>query len=207
MISRGEDIASSVSHVLGLLAAAAWAPVLIVRAVGDGGVAGIVGSCVFATTSILLYLTSSLYHGFPSGRTKAVFRVLDHSAIFLLIAGTYTPFTLGVLRGPWGWLLFGIVWSLALAGVLLKATGSLWDTRWSTLLYLALGWIVIIAAKPMWELVPTWGLVWLVAGGIAYTAGVVSFANPRIPYHHFVWHLFVMVGTGCHTVAVCFYAA
>lgn len=195
------------SHALGLLAATAWAPVLIVRAVGDGGAAGIVGSVVFATTSILLYLMSSLYHGLPSGRTKTVFRVLDHAAIFLLIAGTYTPFTLGVLRGPWGWVLFGLVWSLALAGVLLKATGSLWDARWSTPLYLALGWSVVIAAKPMWELVPTWGLVWLVAGGIAYTAGVVSFSTPRIPYHHFVWHLFVMVGTGCHTIAVCFYAA
>lgn len=207
MISRGEDIASSLSHALGLLAATVWAPVLILRAIGEGGVEAIVGSCVFATTSILLYLMSTLYHGFPKGRAKAVFRVLDHAAIFLLIAGTYTPFTLGVLQGPWGWALFGLVWSLAVSGVFLKATGSLRDARWSTSLYLALGWVVLIAAKPMWERVPAWGLLWLLAGGIAYTVGVVSFSTTRIPYNHFVWHLFVMIGTGCHTVAVCFYAA
>ncbi len=206
-MSRAEEIANSVSHGLGLLAALAWAPILIVGAIGKGEVGFLVGASVFAITSILLYLMSTLYHGWPVGRTKAIFRVLDHSAIYLLIAGTYTPFTLGVLRGTVGWVLLGLVWSLALGGILLKARGALWNPRWSTSLYLAMGWLVLIAARPLWDQLPKWGFLWLLAGGIAYTAGVVSFTATRVRYSHLVWHLFVMMGTGCHTVAVHFYAA
>jgi len=205
--SRGEEIANGVSHGLGLLAAVVWAPILIISAVDEGSTAFLVGSCVFATTSILLYLMSTLYHSLPLGRSKSVFRILDHAAIYLLIAGTYTPFTLGALRGTWGWMLFGLVWGLAATGIVLKTTGSLWNPRWSTSLYVALGWLVLIAAKPVWDLVPAWGLFWLLAGGIAYTVGVVAFAKARVRYSHFVWHLFVMVGTGCHTVAVWRYAS
>lgn len=205
--SRGEEIANSVSHGIGLLAALAAVPVLVLGAVQRGGAAGIVGASVFAATIVLLYLASTLYHALPRKRAKRVFRILDHGAIYLLIAGTYTPFTLGVLRGAWGWALFGLVWSLAVAGVVLKAVGRVRHPTLSTCLYLAMGWLVLIAAKPLWLRVPPWGLFWLLAGGIAYTAGVAFFAARRVRYSHFVWHLFVLAGTACHFIAVLLYAA
>lgn len=205
--SLGEEIANSVSHGVGLLAAVAAAPFLIVAAVWRGGAAGIVGASVFAGTVVVLYLASTLYHALPESRAKRVFQVLDHGAIFLLIAGTYTPFTLGVLHGAWGWTLFGLVWGLALTGVVLKAAGGVRYPVLSTGLYLAMGWLVLIAVKPMWDRVPMWGLFWLLAGGLAYTAGVAFFAAKRVPYGHFVWHLFVLVGTVCHFIAVLRYAA
>jgi hemolysin III len=167
--SLGEEIANSVSHGVGLLAAVAAAPILIVAAVWRGSAAGIVGASVFAATVVVLYSTSTLYHALPESRAKRVFRVLDHGAIFLLIAGTYTPFTLGVLHGAWGWTLFGLVWGLAVAGVVLKAAGGVRYPVISTSLYLAMGWLVLIAVKPMWDRVPMWGLFWLLAGGLAYT--------------------------------------
>ncbi len=176
-------------------------------AAGRGDAAAVVGASVFAATMLLLYLTSALYHVLPGGNAKQVFRTLDHGAIFLLIAGTYTPFTLGVLRGPWGWTLFGLVWGLALAGVVLKMVGGMRYPRLSTVLYLAMGWLALIAIEPLWTRLPAWGLFWLLAGGIAYTLGVVFFASDeRIRYHHFVWHLFVIAGTSCHFVAVLLYA-
>jgi hemolysin III len=205
--SLGEEIANSVSHGVGLLAAVAAAPILIVAAVWRGGAAGIVGASVFAATVVVLYSTSTLYHALPESRAKRVFRVLDHGAIFLLIAGTYTPFTLGVLHGAWGWTLFGLVWGLAVAGVVLKAAGGVRYPVVSTSLYLAMGWLVLIAVKPLWDRVPMWGLFWLLAGGLAYTVGVAFFAANRVRYGHFVWHLFVLVGTVCHFIAVLRYAA
>ena len=205
--SLGEEIANSVSHGVGLLAAVAAVPVLVIAAVQRGNAAGIVGASVFGATMVVLYLTSTLYHALPRNRAKRVFQVLDHGAIFLLIAGTYTPFTLGVLRGRWGWTLFGLVWGLALAGVLLKAVSGIRYPTLSTCLYIAMGWLVLIAVKPLWLNVPTWGLFWLLAGGIAYTAGVAFFAAERVRYSHFVWHLFVIAGTACHFVAVLWYAA
>ncbi|MBW2644959.1 MAG: hemolysin III family protein [Deltaproteobacteria bacterium] len=205
--SLGEEIANSVSHCVGLLAAVAAAPVLVVAAVQRGGAAGIVGASVFAATMVLLYLTSTLYHALPRNRAKRVFQVLDHGAIYLLIAGTYTPFTLGVLRGTWGWTLFGLVWGLALAGVVLKAVGGVRYPILSTCLYIAMGWLVLIMVKPLWISMPAWGLFWLLAGGIAYTAGVAFFAAERVRYSHFVWHLFVIVGSVCHFIAVLWYAA
>ena len=205
--SFGEEIASSVSHGVGLLAAAAAIPTLVASAVRRGSVAGIVGASVFAVTVVLLYLTSTLYHALPRNRAKRVFRVLDHSAIFLLIAGTYTPFTLGVLHGTWGWALFGLVWGFAILGVVLKAVGGVRYPRLSTCLYLGMGWLVLIAVKPLWLRVPPAGLFWLLAGGIAYTAGVALFAAPRFRYTHFLWHLFVLAGTACHFIAVLWYSA
>jgi len=205
--SLGEEIANSVSHGAALLAATAAAPVLIVGAAQHGGAAAIVGASVFATTMLLLYLTSTLYHALPKSRAKALFQVLDHGAIFLLIAGTYTPFTLGVLSGPWGWTLFGIVWGLAFAGVVLKAIGGVRFPTLSTLLYLATGWLALIAVKPLWLSVPGWGLFWLLAGGLAYTVGVIFFVvDGRLRYGHFIWHLFVVAGTACHFIAVMWYA-
>ena len=204
--SLGEEIANSVSHGLGLLATLAAFPILVTAASRRGDAAGIVGASVFATAMVLLYLMSTLFHALPTSRAKRVFQVLDHSAIYLLIAGTYTPFTLGVLRGSWGWTLFGLVWGIAVVGTVLKALGGVRYTTLSTWVYLAMGWLVLIAAKTVWTLVPAWGLFWLVAGGVAYTAGAVFFMAERIKYFHFVWHLFVVAGTACHFVAVLRYA-
>ena len=205
--SLGEEIANSVSHGVGFLAAIAAAPVLVHSAIRHDGAARIAGASVFAATTVLLYLTSTLYHALPRNRAKEVFRVLDRAAIFLMIAGTYTPFTLGVLRGTWGWTLFGLVWGLALAGVVLTAAGGVRYPKLTTGLYLAMGWLILIAAKPLWLLVPSWGLFWLFAGGIAYTVGVAFYAAKRIRYGHFVWHLFVIAGTTCHFIAVLRFAA
>jgi len=203
----GEEIANSVSHGIGLLAALIAFPILVGSAFNRGDLAGTVGASVFATTMVLLYLASTLFHALPPNRAKRVFQILDHSAIYLLIAGTYTPFTLGVLRGVWGWTLFGLVWGLAVVGTVFKAFGGVRYTTFSTWVYLAMGWLVLIAIEPVWTLVPKWGLFWLVAGGIAYTAGTVFFMAERIRYFHFVWHLFVVLGTTCHFVAVLRYAA
>jgi hemolysin III len=193
--SPGEEIANSVSHGVGLVAALVAVPILIVAAVRRGGAAGIVGASVFAGTMVLLYLTSTLYHALPRNKAKRVFQVLDHGAIFLLIAGTYTPFTLGVLRGGWGWTLFGLVWSLAVLGIVLKTVGGVRIPWLSNCLYLGMGWLVLIAIQPLWLRMPLSGLAWLVAGA------------ERLRYSHFIWHLFVLTGTCCHFFAVLWYAA
>lgn len=203
--SRGEEIANSVSHGAGLLAALIGLPVLIWNAY-DHGVAAIVGAAVFGVTVALLYFTSTVYHALPHNRAKQVFQILDHGAIYLLIAGTYTPFTLGVLRGTWGWTLFALIWLLAIAGIALKSLGGMRYPRLSIALYLAMGWLIIVAAKPLWQAMPAWGLIWLAAGGLAYTAGVWFYAVSKRKYAHFVWHLFVLTGTACHFVAVLRYA-
>ena len=205
--SPGEEIANSVSHGVGLAASLVAAPILIVSAVRRGGAAGIVGASVFAGTMVLLYLASTLYHALPNKKAKRVFQVLDHGAIFLLIAGTYTPFTLGVLRGGWGWTLFGLVWGLAVLGIVLKTVGVVAIPWLSTGLYLGMGWLVLIAVRPLWLRMPLSGLAWLVAGGLAYTAGVAFFRAERLRYSHFIWHLFVLTGTCCHFFAVLWYAA
>ena len=173
-----------------------------------GDAAFIVGASVFAATMVLLYLASTLYHALPVGRAKRVFRIVEHSAIFLLIAGTYTPFTLGVLRGAWGWTLLGLVWGIAVVGVMLKATQRMAHPLLSGGLYLLMGWLIVIAIEPLSERVPASGLLWLVAGGLAYTLGLVFYAvDSRLRYSHFIWHLFVMAGTACHYFAVLWYAA
>ncbi|MEJ2514697.1 MAG: hemolysin III family protein [Gammaproteobacteria bacterium] len=205
--SIGEEIANSVSHGMALVLALLGTPFLIVEAATRGGTADVVGAAVFAATVVLAYTASTLYHAFPHGAAKRVLRALDHGTIFLLIAGTYTPFTLGVLRGGWGWSLFGAIWTLALAGVILKASGGVRFHRLSIVLYLVMGWMVIVAIKPLAEAMEPAGLAWLVAGGLAYTAGVVFYALDRIPYCHFIWHLFVITGTACHFFAVLGYAS
>jgi hemolysin III len=205
--SLGEEIANSVSHGVGLLAALVAFPVLVGAALRHGGAMEIAGASVFATSVVLLYLTSTLFHAFPHSRTKRVFQVLDHAAIYFLIAGTYTPFTLGVLHGAWGWTLFGLVWSMALVGTALKVFGGIRYNTLSTLVYLAMGWLVVIAADTVWARVPGWGIFWLFAGGVAYTAGAAFFLAERVRYFHFVWHLFVIAGTACHFIAVYWYAA
>ena len=204
--SRREEVANSVSHGLGFVLAVAGAPLLIATAIRRGTLADVVAVSVFAASMALLYLSSTIYHALPPGRTKNAFHVLDHAAIYLLIAGTYTPFTLGVLKGGWGWTLFGLVWGLAALGVLLKVFAGI---RWhgiSTAVYVGMGWLIIIAAKPLWESLPLAGLAWLFAGGIAYTSGVYFYLKKNMRYGHLVWHLFVVAGTGCHFVAILHYA-
>jgi len=203
----GEEIANSVSHGVALLAALVGAPFLLVSA-SRFSAPHIVGAAVFAATMVLLYFTSTLYHALPAGRAKRVFLKLDHGAIYLFIAGSYTPFALGALGGPWGWTLFGLVWAMAALGITLKAFDRLSHPWLSTGLYLAMGWIVLIAAMPLVERVATPGLVLLVAGGLAYTVGVVFFLlDSKMKYAHAVWHAFVATGTGLHFFAVLDYAA
>lgn len=206
--SRGEEIANSVSHGIALLAALAGSPILIMAALQRGSVAGIVGASVFAFTMVLLYFASTLLHALPTGRAKRIFQILDHSAIYLLIAGTYTPFTLGVLSGVWGWTLFGLEWGMAVIGITLKVFGGIRYMTLSTWVYIAMGWMILIVAKPAWALLSGWGIFWLFAGGVAYTAGTVFFVvDHRIRYSHLVWHLFVVMGTACHFIAVLRYSA
>jgi hemolysin III len=206
--SQGEEIANSVSHGIGLIGALIGTPFLIINAARHGGAGIIVGASVFAASMILLYLASTLYHALPIGKAKRCFRIIEHSAIFILIAGTYTPLTLGILRGALGWTLFGTIWGLAIAGVLLKAFYKTAHPVLSTGLYLLMGWLLVIAVKPLFAEMPTAGLVLLIVGGVSYTAGVAFFAtDSRLKYGHMIWHLFVMTGTTCHYFLVLWYAA
>jgi hemolysin III len=203
--SLGEEIANSVSHGAGLLVAIVAGPFLIARAVEHDKPWGTVATSVFVVTILVLYLASTLYHALPSGRSKQVFRRLEHSAIFLLIAGTYTPITLVALRDRWGWTLFGLVWMLAAVGILLKLVATT-KHRWlPVVMYLGLAWIIVVAVRPLWLSIPHAGVLWLLWGGIAYTVGIAFFAAKRVPYCHFVWHLFVLAGTSCHFIAIWLY--
>jgi hemolysin III len=206
--SLGEEIANSVSHGVALLSAVIAVPFLILASARHGTAVNVVGASVFAGTMVLLYFASTLYHAIPHPRAKRLLKKLDHGAIYLLIAGTYTPFTLGVLGGPWGWTLFGLVWALAVVGVTLKAFDRISHPVWSTGLYIVMGWLVVVAAKPVLASIATPGLILLAAGGLAYTLGVAFFTlDSRVRYAHFVWHLFVIAGTTCHFFAVLDYAA
>jgi hemolysin III len=205
--SRREEVANSISHFIALVAVLAATPSLLSKAMQNDNTGIIVGASIFAATMVLLYLASSIYHALPSGKTKNLFKVMEHSAIFLLIAGTYTPFTLGLLRGPWGWTLLVLVWGLAIVGVALECCNRMPSPIFSTSLYLLMGWLVVVAIKPLFARVPVSGLLWLIAGGLAYTVGVVFFAaDSRLRFGHFIWHLFVMAGTACHYCAVLWYA-
>jgi hemolysin III len=206
--SLGEEIANSLIHGVALVAVAIAVPVLMVSVVRHGGAAHVVGASVFAATMVLLYLTSTVYHALPASRAKRVFLKLDHGTIYLFIAGSYTPFVLGVLGGRWGWTLFGLEWGLAAVGVALRAFTRFERPVVSTGLYLVMGWLVLIAAVPLIERIPVPGVALLVAGGLAYTAGVVFFVlDSRWRYAHAVWHVFVIAGTGFHFFAVLGYAA
>ncbi len=206
--SRGEELANSISHGIGMVASLVGAPFIILHALHHDTARSVVGVSIFAATMVLLYLGSTIYHALPQGKAKRAFQVIEHSAIYLLIAGTYTPFTLGVLHGAWGWSLLAIIWGLALAGVILKMLDRLSRPVLSTGLYLLMGWLIVVAAVPMYARVPATGLLLLVAGGVAYTAGVAFFVtDARLRYGHFIWHLFVLAGTTCHYFAVLWYAA
>lgn len=201
--SLGEELANSISHGLGLLAGLIGGPILMFTAWRGGDRFFFVGTAVFTAAMLLVYLGSTLYHAWPRGAIKSVFQVIDHSAIFLLIAGTYTPFTLGPLRGAWGWAILALVWALAIFGVILKSIhGVQHRQKLSMALYLGMGWLIVVAFRPLLLHVPLASLAWLVAGGLAYTGGVYFFIRKRRRYTHFVWHLFVLLGTACHFLAV-----
>ena len=201
--SLGEEIANSVTHGAGLLLSLAALPVLVLATTAHGDAWRVAAASVYGATLILLYATSTLYHALPGARLKTVLRRCDHAAIYLLIAGTYTPFLLGPLRGAWGWSLLAVIWGLAVAGVVLK---SMFGVRWphlSTALYVAMGWLVVVAAVPLVRSLPWGGLAWLMAGGLFYTGGVVFYVlDGRMRYAHAIWHLFVLAGSVAHFCAV-----
>jgi hemolysin III len=201
--SRGEEIANSVSHGMGLLLAIASLPVLLVQFAHTAGAANIVAACVYSGSMMMLYLVSTLYHAFPVGRAKANMNRLDHAFIYIFIAGSYTPFALGALRGPWGWSLFGVIWGLAILGFTAKLFNRFKHPWLSTSLYIAMGWLVVVAAGPMMSSISPSGLWWLVVGGLFYTVGAGIFLfDHRVKFAHFVWHMFVLAGSTCHFFAV-----
>jgi hemolysin III len=205
--SFGEEVANSVSHGLGLVGAAIGTPVLLLAAAHRGSIPFTIGAAVFAATMLLLYFGSTVYHAWPQTPLKRAFQVIDHSAIFLLIAGTYTPLALGPLHGPWGWSVLVIVWLLALVGVILKMKkGVHHRPRLMLGLYLAMGWLVLVVIRPLAQAVPPETIWWLAGGGLAYTGGVIFFVREHVRYNHFIWHVFVLAGTVCHYVAVLTYA-
>jgi hemolysin III len=200
-----EEIAHAITHGVGLLLSVAGLVVLIVLASLRGDTWHVVSVSVYGATLVLLYSASTFYHALPAPRAKRVFRTLDHAAIYVLIAGTYTPFVLVNLRGGWGWALFGVVWGLAVLGIVLEAVAKQRVRVLSVILYLGLGWLIAIAVKPLMQSVEPGGLALLVAGGLAYSVGVVFYGWKRLPYHHAVWHVFVMAGSLFHFFAVLFY--
>ena len=201
--SPAEELANTISHGVGLLAGLIGTPVLILAALHANSNGFLVGTIVFAVAVLTLYLGSTLYHAWPQTRGKCGLQVFDHSAIFLLIAGTYTPFTLGPLRGVWGWILLGLIWALAIFGVIMKVTrGTSRHSRLAICLYLGMGWLGLVLIRPLSSVVPVSTVLSLVAGGIAYTTGLIFFVNERRRYNHFIWHLFVLAGTGCHFLAL-----
>ena len=208
VVTLREEAANAVTHGVGLVLSLIGMPILILAALDRGERVTVIGASVFGATLIALYAASTLYHAIPHPTLKQKLRVVDHAAIYLLIAGTYTPFTLGVLRGTWGWTLFGIVWTLAALGVLFKVVfGSGAMARVSTAIYVAMGWVIIIAIKPLMASMEHAGLMLLVAGGLCYTGGVIFYVDRRRAWTHPVWHLFVMGGSVCHYFAVLWYAA
>lgn len=198
--TRGEEWANAISHALALLVFALVGPFMIADAV-EHGPAFVTGVSVFYACILVLYGTSTLYHLLHGGRGKDLFRKLDHVSIFLLIAGTYTPFTLGMMNGPWGWSIFGVIWGLALIGIVIASTGTTEHPVLALGLYVCMGWLVLVAIRPLWVSMSAGGLAWLFAGGIAYTLGTVFFVSSR-RFAHTVFHLFVIAGTACHMVSV-----
>lgn len=200
--SPREELANTITHAIGIALAVAGLALLVTFAARRGDAWLVTSSAIYGATLVLLYTASTLYHAFRDAEVKRLLRKFDHAGIFLLIAGTYTPFLLVSLRGAWGWSLFGVVWGLGLSGVVLKFWLAGRFKLLSTLIYLGMGWIVVIAAKPMLAAVPAGGLWLLLAGGLCYTGGAVFYLWKRLPYHHAVWHLFVLAGSGCHWASV-----
>lgn len=197
-----DELVNSITHGIGTAISIAGLVVLVVFAAIYGTVWHIVSFSIFGATSILLYLSSTLYHAFYGEKVKRLFRKFDHMGIYLLIAGTYTPFCLTILRGPLGWTLFGIIWGMAIVGIVKEI---FLNGKWkiiSTIAYLIMGWVIVIAIYPMYMKMTFLGFVFLVAGGIAYSLGTYFFVNEKVKFNHGIWHLFVLAGTVCHFFAV-----
>lgn len=203
--SIGEEIANGITHGIGAALAVAGMVVLVVSAALYGDAWRVVSFSIYGATLVILYLISTLYHSFTNPRVKKLFQVLDHCSIYLLIAGTYTPLTLTVLRGPWGWTLFGLIWGMAILGIVLKVWFVGRFHGFSVILYIAMGWLVVIALKPLFTMVDHGMIVWLVIGGLSYTLGVIFYAAKRMPYHHPIWHLFVLGGSICQYLGILFH--
>ena len=203
--SLGEEIAHGLTHGIGIVLAIAGLCVLVTFSALYGSAVHVVASSIFGASMIVLYTASTLYHSLPMPETKRIMRVVDHASIYLLIAGTYTPFTLVTLEGAWGWSLFGVVWGLAIAGIIFKLFFTGRFDRLSVAIYVAMGWCGLVAIKPMMAALPTLGLWLLVAGGLAYTGGVIFYLLERMRYHHAIWHLFVMAGTTLHYFVILFF--
>ena len=197
-----EEIANSISHALGLTAAIIATPFLCIAAARQPNQAFFIGTIIFVSTMWLLYLCSTVYHAWPRTRLKCALQIADHIAILLLIAGTYSPFALGPMRGALGWTVFALIWFFAAIGIVIKLrTGVRWK-KVSLILYLGMGWLILLVFRQLMLVVPIQTVIWLVAGGIAYTSGLIFFGNERVRYSHFVWHLFVITGTACHFCAI-----
>ena len=200
------ELANGITHGVGFLLSQIGLIVLVSLAATRGGARHVVACVIYGTTLVLLYLASTLYHSTRSPRIKRVFRIVDHIAIYLLIAGTYTPFTLITLRGSFGWTLFGVIWAMAAAGAIFKLLVP--PGRWeavSMVFYLVMGWAAVTGLRPLYDALSTGGFVWLLTGGVAYTLGVVFYFWQSIRHHHAIWHIFVMFGSACHFFAVMFY--
>ncbi|NDY96397.1 PAQR family membrane homeostasis protein TrhA [Wenzhouxiangella limi] len=200
--SQREEIASAATHGLGVVLAVGGGAALITQATLHAGARELVGVSVFVAALVLLYTASTLYHLARRPEVKSRLKILDHCAIFVLIAGTYTPFTIAAMRGGWGWSLFGVIWGLAVVGIVLKLFFTGRFRYLSTATYIGMGWLVVVAFVPLTEAVTPSALGWLIAGGISYTAGTLFYHNHRLPYSHAIWHLFVLGGSTCHFAAV-----
>ena len=200
-----EELANTLTHGLGLVLGIAGLVLLVVSASLRGGGRAVVSCSVYGASLVLLYAASTLYHSARSPRARRVFKIVDHSSIYLLVAGTYTPFLLVTLRGAWGWSLFGVVWGLAVAGIVFKTLFVHRFRLLSTLLYVGMGWVILIAIRPLLRALPAGGLAWLLAGGLCYTGGVAFYLWKRLPYGHAIWHLFVLAGSLCHFFGVLLY--
>lgn len=197
-----EDVANVATHGFGVLASVAGGCVLIILAALSGSAWSIVGVSVFAASLVILYSASTLYHASRNETTRRRLKILDHCAIYVLIAGTYTPFLITSLRGSWGWSLFGVIWGLAVTGIVFKLYFTGRYPRVSTAIYIAMGWLVLIAAGPLVRVLGAGTSGWLLAGGLTYTAGTIFYHIKRLPYAHAIWHMFVLSGSICHGVAV-----
>jgi len=205
--SLGEEIANSITHGIGAALSIAALVLLVVFAALRGDAWRVVGFSIFGSSLFILYLTSTLYHSFTNRRVKRIFRVLDHSMVFILIAGSYTPITLTVLRGPWGWTLFGLIWGLAIFGIVMKIAFFDRFNALSVVLYILMGWLVVIALKPLLSAAPLGLMIWMGIGGLSYTLGVIFYAWERLPFNHAVWHLFVLGGSISHFFGMLFHLA
>ncbi len=203
----GEEIANAVVHGVGVLLSIAALVLLVVVAAGRGDAWRVVSLSIYGATLVFLYLSSTLYHSLAHPGAKRLFKIFDHASIFLLIAGTYTPITLTILRGPWGWTVFGLIWGLALAGIVAKVFFIGKYKAVSVVLYVAMGWLIVIAFKPLLAAAPSGFILWLLLGGLCYTLGIFFYALKQPPYFHFVWHLFVLAGSILHFFGMLFYIA